>query len=91
MTKRDKLRQRIEHNPKNVAFRDLRTLLEAFGFQLKRTKGSHHTFVGWVKGKKTALVVPYQQPLQPVYVKMALELIKRIESENADVEENRDE
>jgi predicted RNA binding protein YcfA (HicA-like mRNA interferase family) len=89
MAKRDKLRQRIEQHPKNVAFRDLRLLLEAYGFQLKRTKGSHHTFVGSVSGKKTALVVPYQQPLQPVYVKKALELIKQIESEIA--EENGDE
>jgi len=61
--------------------------LEAYGFQLKRTKGSHHTFVGWVKGKKTALVVPYQQPLQPVYVKKAIELIVQIESEDNEDED----
>jgi len=29
----------------NVAFADMRLLVEAFGFALKRTKGSHHIFV----------------------------------------------
>jgi predicted RNA binding protein YcfA (HicA-like mRNA interferase family) len=88
MAKREKLRQRIEQNPKNVRFRDLQTLLETYGFQLKRTKGSHHSFVGVVLGTKTTLVVPYQQPLQPVYVKKALELIQQIEAETGNEEEN---
>lgn len=29
----------------NVSFADLRRLVEAFGFELKRTSGSHHIFV----------------------------------------------
>ena len=28
----------------NVAFSDLRRLVEAFGFELRRTSGSHHVF-----------------------------------------------
>ncbi|MBC7810166.1 MAG: type II toxin-antitoxin system HicA family toxin [Burkholderiales bacterium] len=84
MSKRDKLRQRIEQNPKNVAFRDLRTLLEAYGFELKRTKGSHHSFVRRIAGQGILLVIPYQQPLQAVYVKKALEFIKQIEAEEED-------
>jgi predicted RNA binding protein YcfA (HicA-like mRNA interferase family) len=28
----------------NVAFSDMRRLVEAFGFELKRTSGSHHIF-----------------------------------------------
>ena len=30
---------------KNVAFQEMRRLVEAFGFDLKRVSGSHHIFV----------------------------------------------
>jgi predicted RNA binding protein YcfA (HicA-like mRNA interferase family) len=29
----------------NVSFSDVRRLVEAFGFELRRTSGSHHVFV----------------------------------------------
>jgi hypothetical protein len=29
----------------NVSFADMRKVVEAFGFELKRTRGSHHVFV----------------------------------------------
>jgi predicted RNA binding protein YcfA (HicA-like mRNA interferase family) len=29
----------------NVSFSDMRRLMEAFGFELRRTSGSHHVFV----------------------------------------------
>jgi hypothetical protein len=29
----------------NVSFSDMRRLVEAFGFELRRTNGSHHVFV----------------------------------------------
>jgi hypothetical protein len=29
----------------NVSFTDMRRLVEAFGFELRRTSGSHHVFV----------------------------------------------
>ncbi|MCL4880316.1 MAG: type II toxin-antitoxin system HicA family toxin [Anaerolineae bacterium] len=79
MTKRGKLRQKIEQNPKNVSFEDLRQLLELYGFELKRTKGSHSSFVGKAAGKKVLLVVPHHKPLKAVYVKKALKFIERIE------------
>ena len=31
-------------NPKNVRFGDMVALIEAFGFQLARVRGSHHIF-----------------------------------------------
>ncbi len=82
MTRRDKLRQRIERNPKNVSFQDLRTLLEAYGFEFKRSRGSHHSFVARIGGHAILLVVPYQQPLKAIYVKKALALIGQIEKES---------
>lgn len=29
----------------NISFADMRRLVEAFGFELRRTSGSHHVFV----------------------------------------------
>jgi len=39
------LLQKVLARPQNTAFQDMVTLAEAFGFQLSRTKGSHHIFV----------------------------------------------
>lgn len=85
MTKRDKLLQRIRNNPKNVSFEDLRTLLEAYGFELDNVHGSHHTFRNRIAGVGVKLVIPYKRPyVKPVYVKQALELIRQILSEEED-------
>ncbi len=78
MAKRDKLLKRIQQNPKDVSFADLRGLLEQFGFELERTRGSHHSFLRLVGGKKTVIVLPYKRPLKEVYVKKALALIAEI-------------
>ena len=43
--KRRKLLQKAISSPKNVRFDEMATLMEAFGFRLSRTKGSHHIFV----------------------------------------------
>ena len=81
MTKRDKLLKKIRQHPKNVSFQELRTLLEAFGFELQRTRGSHHSFVRKSGGRKRLLAVPYAHPLKAVYVRMALALIDEILAE----------
>lgn len=44
MGKKQKLFDRILNNPRNVHFDDLVIILQAFGFNLKRIKGSHHNF-----------------------------------------------
>ncbi len=44
MTKREKLIERIRARPVEADFSDVKALLEMFGWALKRTKGSHHTF-----------------------------------------------
>ncbi len=81
MSKRKKLLQRIQQNPKNVSFDDLRMLMEMYGFELRRTRGSHHSFIGYISGQKTLFVVPYKHPLQTVYVKKGLALIEKIDAE----------
>ena len=44
MTKRERLYQRVRNNQHNVRFADFCTLLVYFGFQLVRTRGSHHLY-----------------------------------------------
>ncbi len=75
VTKR-KILQKLLSGSKNIRFSDMITLVEAFGFQLFRTNGSHNVFVHpdipelinlqEVKGK----VKPYQ-------VRQFLKLIER--------------
>ena len=43
--KPEKLLQKILAGSRNVRFRDMCTLAEAFGFELDRVRGSHHIFV----------------------------------------------
>jgi predicted RNA binding protein YcfA (HicA-like mRNA interferase family) len=45
MNRRRLLRKLASGSLKNVAFLDLRNLIEGFGFRLDRVTGSHHIFV----------------------------------------------
>lgn len=87
MTRRQKRRQKIAQNPKNVRFEDLRRLLEDYGFELKRTKGSHHSFVGYIGDEKTTIVIPFRRPLQQVYVEKVLNILDEIEPLESDESE----
>ena len=44
MSKRDKLLEKIRRNPKDVTFKELDQLLQSFGYELVRTKGSHSVY-----------------------------------------------
>ncbi len=86
MSMRKKLLIRIQQNPKNVSFEDLRKLLEMYGFVLRRIRGSHRSFKGTLSGQEILFVVPYNQPLKVVYVKKALNLIEQIDRESPESE-----
>ena len=78
MSRRDKRLEKIRHNPKNVSFEELQTILLSFGFKLDRVAGSHHIFVLEVDDNdKKVLTVPFRRPLKPIYVKQAIHLIDR--------------
>ncbi len=44
MSKRDKLLEKIRRNPKDVTFKESDQLLQSFGYELVRTKGSHSAY-----------------------------------------------
>ena len=80
MVRREKLRKRIETNPKHVRFEDLDKLLRAYGFEVRppRHGGSHYFYF---RGEHR-LTVPYRRPhVMPIYVRQALKVIKRLEEE----------
>ncbi len=81
MSKREKRRRRIAQNPINVRFEELQQVLADYGFVLKRSRGSHHSFTVIIDGNKELLVVPYKKRVNPIYVNQALELINRIVAE----------
>lgn len=89
MAKRDKLLKRIRNNPKQVSFRDLRRLLESFGFELDHVTGSHYIFLGNVAKEPVRISIPFKRgTLREVYVKDVLTLIEQIEMQGEDPHES---
>ncbi len=54
MSRRDKLVEKIRRRPPEASFRDVRKLLEEFGWMHDRTEGSHATFT---KSREYPIVV----------------------------------
>jgi predicted RNA binding protein YcfA (HicA-like mRNA interferase family) len=91
MSKREKRLSRLRHNPKSVTFEELTQVLGDFGFNLKRSKGSHYIFEAIIAGIVWQFVVPYQKPhIKVVHVRKAIELLDEI-SIHLEAEEEKDE
>ena len=87
MTRREKLRQRVEQAPKQVRFEDLDRLLRAYGFEVRppRGGGSHYFYT---RGRYQ-ISVPYRRPhVLVAYVRRVLKLIDQAEEESEDEDEN---
>jgi predicted RNA binding protein YcfA (HicA-like mRNA interferase family) len=78
MSKRDKRLQQLRQNQKNVAFGELKQVLEDHGFEHVRTAGSHHTFIAQAFGRDWRLTIPFNRPIKQAYVKQALRAIDEI-------------
>ena len=87
-SRRQKRRRKIAQNPRSVRFEDLRRLLEDYDFEFKRTRGSHHTFVGYVNDTKLVIVIPFKRPLKSIYVKKVLAILDEIEPLEEDEKSN---
>lgn len=78
MTKLDKLYSKIVNNPKDVRFDDLDKILTLYGFQCRQPgKGSSH-YTYHHPELANVLTVPYARPIKAVYVKSAIEAIKKL-------------
>jgi hypothetical protein len=58
------------------------------GLTMRRSGGSHFSFIAKIADQEVLLVIPYNQPLQGVYVKKALALIDQIIQEAAEDEKD---
>lgn len=80
---RERLRRRLAQRPNAVRFEELAGLLEAYGFLLIRSTGSHHVYA---RGRER-LTVPYKRPhVLAAYVREALQRCKD-EMEESDGDE----
>ncbi len=76
MNLRKVLRRLSEGHLNNVAFNDMRKLIEAFGFELKRVNGSHHIFAH----PAIAELVNFQEvggEAKPYQIRQFLRLVER--------------
>jgi predicted RNA binding protein YcfA (HicA-like mRNA interferase family) len=77
VAKADKRLQKAKNNPKGWRFEELKSLYEAFGFEVRSGKGSHHVAVH-PKLKPRPTVIKHSGELPPEYVKQAVELIEEL-------------
>jgi predicted RNA binding protein YcfA (HicA-like mRNA interferase family) len=75
MTKLSKLIQSFLAKPPEVRFEDVRYVLEAFGFEEKRLRGSHHTFENEV-GNVIVISKKGGQKVKRIYVQRIVQLLE---------------
>ncbi|MFB8790086.1 MAG: type II toxin-antitoxin system HicA family toxin [Potamolinea sp.] len=74
MGKLKKLIEQFLNQPPEVRFEDVYYLLEAFGFEEKRSKGSHHSFRD-SQGRKITIPKKGGQKVKGIYVQQIVELL----------------
>jgi predicted RNA binding protein YcfA (HicA-like mRNA interferase family) len=76
MMQRAKLLERIRNHPKSVSFDDLESLLVAYGFELRRVRGSHHAYR---KGRRTIVVARHGSHVHSDAVREVLSAIEELD------------
>ncbi|MCX5982619.1 MAG: type II toxin-antitoxin system HicA family toxin [Nostocales cyanobacterium LacPavin_0920_SED1_MAG_38_18] len=91
MSKLKKLVVKFLKLPPEVRFEDVCYLLEAFGFEEKRSQGSHHSFRD-SQGRKVTVPKTGGQKVKGVYVQQIVELLNLEEwiNENTESDEQAD-
>ncbi|MBV6623288.1 MAG: type II toxin-antitoxin system HicA family toxin [Rivularia sp. (in: Bacteria)] len=91
MSKLEKLVQQFLKRPPDVKFEDVRYILEAFGFEEKRSKGSHHSFSN-LEGRTITVPKKGGKKVKGVYVEKIVELLNLEQwiNDNFETEEEAD-
>ena len=90
MVRKEKRYERICGNKdaqNNVKFSDLKKLLENYGFEFIRSRGSHYRYKGTIGDKTIYETIPRKTTVRRVYVKIACEHIDRMIEMTKDGEE----
>lgn len=85
MGKLKKLVEQFLNYPSEVRFEDVVYILLAFGFEEKRSKGSHHSFRD-SQGRKITIPKKGGQKVKGVYVQQIVELLNLEEWNDEDAE-----
>ncbi len=73
MSNLQKLIEKLKRNPTEARYKDVKKVLEAYGFRLENVKGSHHKFK---KGNYPPIqIVVHQKKVKKYYIKDALNTI----------------
>jgi len=83
MGKLEKLIEQFLKKPPEVRFDDVRYLLEAFGFEENRSKGSHHSFRD-TQGRKITIPKKGGNKVKGLYVQKIIQLLNLAEQNNDD-------
>lgn len=76
MVKADKMLARMRNNPRDWRIEDLRALADRYGVDHRQPGTSHVTFS--FPGLPP-LAVPAHKPIKPVYIRLFLELLDKVE------------
>jgi hypothetical protein len=80
---REEHRRRVAQRPNAVSLSELQSLLEEYGWSLKRVHGSHYIF----SNRAQTISAPFKRPhVLPVYVRRVLRLLEE-QDEAASAEE----
>jgi predicted RNA binding protein YcfA (HicA-like mRNA interferase family) len=89
MGKLEKLIEQFASGLAEASFEDVRYILQAFGFEEKRSKGSHHIFAN---DRGQAITIPKKggRKVKKVYFKRIVELLN-LETQHDNIESEVDE
>lgn len=79
LTKFDKLYAEIVRNPKDVKFEELEKLIIRFGFERRKQRSGTSHFQYTHPDLTEILTIPFARPIKSVYVKEALDAIRKLE------------
>lgn len=86
MGKLAKLIEQLLREPPDVRFDDVYDLLTSFGFEERRSKGSHHTFRN-SEGLKITIPKKGGKMVKGIYVKQIIELLNLEDWQNESADE----
>jgi predicted RNA binding protein YcfA (HicA-like mRNA interferase family) len=89
VTKLQKLVEQFLALPPDIRFEEVKTLLEAFGFEEKRSKGSHHSFEN-AQGQVVTIPKKGGKKVKRVYVKRIVDWLNLREWQSEDDNESQD-
>ena len=81
--KKRKLLKKALTSPRNMRFKEMITLVEAFGFRLSRVKGSHHIFVH-AQIRELVNIQDVNGQAKPYQIRQFLQLVEQYSLELGD-------